>query len=307
VGVALPGRRRDRRRGEPTAGGGRRWLQSGHRLPTLAALPSRRLGCASGPAVDAAPPATAAVGRGGGADRARAPAHGLRARPPGRARAAPALNDRQGAAPARLLAPAATRRECRPLRAPLRARAPGRAPACGHKAAWPLLGARQARARRRGRAAAPQPQDRLAALACCDRRPLAPRLRRAPRRSRRRQLRLLPRAGGRLVCRAGHRRRTRADRQREGVPRARLDRAGAPPRHRAPLHTHLPAADERQGRALHPDAAHRVGLRAQLSLERRPSSSARRLPALVQQTPPAQLATSAAADQPRLTPLWSRQ
>jgi hypothetical protein len=68
-------------------------------------------------------------------------------------------------------------------------------------------------------------------------------------------------------------------------------------------YTHLPAADERQGRALHPDAAHRVGLRAQLSLERRPSSSARRLPALVQQTPPAQLATSAAADQPRLTPL----
>jgi hypothetical protein len=45
------------------------------------------------------------------------------------------------------------------------------------------------------------------------------------------------------------------------------------------------------------DAARRVGLRAQLSLQRCPCSSARGLLALVQQTPPAQLARGAAADQ----------
>jgi hypothetical protein len=101
--------------------------------------------------------------------------------------------------------------------------------------------------------------------------------------------------------------RARVDRQREGLPRARLDRGTAPARDRAPLYAHLPPAHERQGRALHPDAANRVRLCPQLPLEQRPSPSARRLPALVQQTPTPQLAASPATDQPRLTPLWSRQ
>src|SRR6266542_3956048 len=86
-----------------------------------------------------------------------------------------------------------------------------------------------------------------------------------------------------------------------------MDRDHTQARYRAPLHARLPSAHERQGRALHPDAALRVGLRAQLSLQRRPFSSAWRVPTLVQQTPPAQLARGTTTDQPRLTPLWSGQ
>ncbi len=56
------------------------------------------------------------------------------------------------------------------------------------------------------------------------------------------------------------------------------------------------ARHERQGGALHPDAARRVGVRAQLSIEHGACPRARRLPTLVQQTPSAQLAASAAAD-----------
>src|SRR5216117_3978558 len=66
----------------------------------------------------------------------------------------------------------------------------------------------------------------------------------------------------------------------------------APACDRAPLHAHLPPAHERQGRALHPDAADRVGLRPQLPLQQRPCPSPQRLPALVQQTPTLQLVAS---------------
>ena len=76
---------------------------------------------------------------------------------------------------------------------------------------------------------------------------------------------------------------------------------------RTPLHAHLPATHQRQGRAPDPDAAPRMGLRAQLPLQQQPRPGPPRLPALVQQTPTAQLARSPTTDQPRLTPLWSRQ
>jgi transposase len=168
-------------------------------------------------------------------------------------------------------------------------------------------GARQARARRRGRPPASQPADRLAAPPCRDRRPLAAGLRRAPRGPRRGELRLLPRAGGRVVGGAGRHGRAGTDRQCEGLPRPGVGGGHAKPRGRAPLHAHLPTAHEREGRALHPDPARRVGIRAELSLERRARSGTKRLPALVQQTPPARLAPGAATGQPRLTPLWSRQ
>jgi hypothetical protein len=96
-------------------------------------------------------------------------------------------------------------------------------------------------------------------------------------------------------------------RQRQGLSLARLDRGHKPAHARATLHPHLSTTHERQGRTLHPNAAHRIGLRAQLHLEQRPCPSARRLPPLVQQAPTAQLAASPATNQPRLTPPWSRQ
>jgi Winged helix-turn helix len=123
------------------------------------------------------------------------------------------------------------------------------------------------------RAARSETQDRMAAPARRDRRPLTTCRRRAPPRLRCRELRQLPGAGCRLVRRAGRRGRARADRQREGLPRASLAREGARARHRVPLHAHLPAPDKRKGRALHPDAAQRMGLCEQLSLKRRPHSS----------------------------------
>ena len=120
-----------------------------------------------------------------------------------------------------------------------------------------------------------------------------------------RVLRSLPRARRRLVPGPRHRRRARADRQRQGLPRTSLGGDDSAARDRASLHTRLSPAHERQGRTLHPDAPARVGVRAQLSLERRSDPRPPRLPALVQPTSTAQLARSPASDQPRLTPLWS--
>jgi transposase InsO family protein len=74
----------------------------------------------------------------------------------GRPPATSAFDDRQGVAPARLLAPAAPRAGCGPLRSPLRTRPPGRALAHRHEEARPLLGAGQACARSTGRPPARQ-------------------------------------------------------------------------------------------------------------------------------------------------------
>jgi hypothetical protein len=101
------------------------------------------------------------------------------------------------------------------------------------------------------------------------------------------------------------RRLARTDRPREGPPRTSLGRDDRRTRHQAPLNPHLPTPDERRGRTLHPDTAHRVGLRPELSLERCPHPKAQRLPSLVQQTPTAQLPRGTAAIR-RVTPLWSR-
>jgi len=134
------------------------------------------------------------------------------------------------------------------------------------------------------------PADRLAAPARRDRRPLPARLRRAPARPGRPDLRRLPRARERLVSRPRRRDRAGAHRQRQGLPLPCLAASKRAARNRAPLHAHLPAAHQREGRALHPDAPDRMGLRALLPLQRGSCPRAPRLPALVQQTPTAQLA-----------------
>ena len=66
----------------------------------------------------------------------------------------------------------------------------------------------------------------------------------------------------------------RADRQREGLHRLpRLPRRGRRRWRGTAAHPALPPADERQGRALHPDPAERVGLRPPLPLQRERSST----------------------------------
>jgi transposase len=70
---------------------------------------------------------------------------------------------------------------------------------------------------------------------------------------------------GMIVQRADHRQRLGLPLDR---PRDRLPHAGHPP----PTHTPLPAADQRQSRALHPDHARRLGLRRDLRLQRRTHS-----------------------------------
>jgi transposase len=74
----------------------------------------------------------------------------------------------------------------------------------------------------------------------------------------------LPQARARVLRPSRHPRRAGDDRQRLGLPlhhpRARLPRDGPAP----PAHTALPAAHQRQSRALHPDPAGRLGLRRAL-------------------------------------------
>ena len=82
----------------------------------------------------------------------------------------------------------------------------------------------------------------------------------------------LPAAGSRLLPLPRHRGRAADDRQRIGLslrrPRPRLSGAGD----QAPPHPALPAPDQRQGRAIHPHDATRVGLRR--GLRRSPERAA---------------------------------
>jgi transposase InsO family protein len=127
---------------------------TGYRL--RARFSHRRLGGASRSTLDPASTAASSLQRGGADDLGGSPALCLRAGALGRPPATSAFDDRQGVAPARLLAPAAPRAGCGPLRSPLRTRPPGRALAHRHEEARPLLGAGQACARSTGRPPARQ-------------------------------------------------------------------------------------------------------------------------------------------------------
>ena len=83
-----------------------------------------------------------------------------------------------------------------------------------------------------------------------------------------------------LAARARHRHRAAPQRQRVGLhPQPWAARAAAPPSDRAQDHTALPAADQRQGRALPADPRPRMGLRPQL---RRLTRASRRADTLAQ-------------------------
>ena len=73
----------------------------------------------------------------------------------------------------------------------------------------------------------------------------------------------------------------------------------------APAHSSLHAAHEREGRALHPDAAAQLGLRLRLPVECAPCPSPLRLAAVVQQTKTPRLPRWPSTGQPCLTSLWS--
>jgi hypothetical protein len=74
--------------------------------------------------------------------------------------------------------------------------------------------------------------------------------------------------GAKLLRRPWHQRRARADRQWHGLPEPALRGHPRRAQHRTPLDKGLPAADQRQGRALYPHDARRVGLRASLPRHR---------------------------------------
>ena len=124
---------------------------------------------------------------------------------------------------------------------------------------------------------------------------------RRPRRPR------VPRADAALVRRAGRHGRSGHDGQWARVHFARLAgalrRAGATPPADATLH----AAHQRQGGALHPDAAALAGVRLRLPVQCTPRESPCRVAEVVQQTPSPRLARRPPAHQPCLTPPWSVQ
>ena len=169
--------------------------------------------------------------------------------------------------------------------APLRARAAGRASARRHQEARSFLGARQAYPWRRtaGRTATDGPAGSI----CTSRSTTtAARLRgAAPRRGRQ------PTAS--RFLRRAHAWYARARRSRSSAcsPTTRKAYHAAPGRAacaelgiETPLHAPLQTADQRQSRSADQDAAARMGLPLRLPLQQPPSTSAPRLPALVQPT-----------------------
>ena len=195
------------------------WREPRHRLSVVAALPGGWLGgaCAIGRRCPG-------VSRGGcrpsSSSEILAAREYAQAGPVivagllGRAR----LDGLEGAAPPRRLAAAAPARE--PVRRYERER-PGELVHVDIKKLgrfW-TVGKRIHR-----RPAQPQPPRRLAVPAPRDRRPLAPRLRRAAPQRKPGRLRRLPPPRGRLVRRAGHHGRARPHRQRQRLPLLRLAR-----------------------------------------------------------------------------------
>ena len=76
------------------------------------------------------------------------------------------------------------------------------------------------------------------------------------------------------------------DRQRLGLPLQALQQDLPGTRHQAHLHPALHTADQRQGRALHPDLPARVGLRSPVEQQPRAHLLAAGVPRLLQQPPP---------------------
>jgi len=133
-----------------------------------------------------------------------------------------------------------------------------------------------------------------------DRRSHAPGVRRAAQRRARPQLRRVSETRDGLVCRARDHARARALRQRQGLPRPLLANGLQRARHPAPLHPALQPMDEWQSRSADQDDAARMGLPPRISHQQPPSTSAQRLPALVQPPPATRLTGSPTTDQPRL-------
>jgi transposase len=99
-----------------------------------------------------------------------------------------------------------------------------------------------------------------------------------------------------------------ADRQCLGVhEEPRLPRAPRPPRHPTPAHEALPAAHERQGRALPPDDGAGMGVWARIRLAPRSSTRPATLARPLQPRQAAQLARRPPPHQPRSQRLWVGQ
>jgi transposase InsO family protein len=238
----------------------------------------------------------------GAADRRDAPPHRVRASATGGACAAPALDEWQGAAPARLLAPAASGRSRRPLRAPLRARAAGE---LLHVDTTQLgrfwepgkrtLGAAAGRPHRHRRIGwqhlhvAIDDHSRLAyaeVLAGRDADSCA---------------RFLSRALAWYAERGVAVERVLTDNAKAYHARAWLEATRQLGIERRHTRSYRPRTNGKAERFIQTLLAEWASARS-YPFQHRPSSSARRLLALVQQTPPAQPARGAAADQSRLTP-----
>src|SRR5439155_715657 len=140
------------------------------------------------------------------------------------------------------------------------------------------------------------------------RRPLAARLRRAPRRRESRDRDRLRRTGARLLRRARHRREAADDRQRLHLREEPLPaRAARPPGHPPPHHRALPATHQRQGRTLPPNDGTRMGLRTRLPLTSTTQPSLATLAPPLQPATTAQLTWRPATNQPRSQRPWVGQ
>ena len=167
---------------------------------------------------------------------------------------------------------------------PVRVALSRRPAAHGHKPLRTLPAARTPRHRRPIAAIAPldasRDPRRLRLRTRDRRRPLPPRLRRAPLRRASSDRDRLRRTRARLLRRPRHHRQAAHDRQRLQLRQEPLaTRAARPPRHPPPHHQALPAPHQRQGRTLPPDHGTRMGIRTRLPLtpppQRRPATLAR--------------------------------
>src|SRR6266511_5143450 len=207
----------------------------------------------------------------------------------------------EGAPPPRALAPPASSAGAGQQ---LRVALSRRSPAHGRQPLRPLRAARLGGDRRSLPGSAPLDATgdaRWLRLRARDRRrPLAARLRRAARRQQGSDRHRLPRARARLLRGPGNQAEAADDRQRLQLRPQRLAaRAARPPRDPAFDHPSLPAAHQRQGRALPPDDGPRVGLRPRLPVTSTAQPSAATLARLLQPATAPQLARRPTSVQPR--------
>ncbi len=128
------------------------------------------------------------------------------------------------------------------------------------------------------------------------------RVRRDPRRRKRRNLRRLPASSRRLVRRPRDQRPASHDRQRLRLPLPSPHRRVRRPPHPSPAHPAIPASDQRQSGAIHPNPATRMGLRHRLSRLTPTTTGTAALARLLQQATTTRSPRPQAAHQPhRLT------